>query len=75
MEIDLNALCEQKPQHGEVHGSGPSLGKDPLCTSDIEHRRWCIHPGFKTHGWSQPKSETESTRELSFVDLDQDFNW
>ena len=35
--------------------------EDPLGTSDIECRRWCIHPGFKTHGQSQPKSETEST--------------
>ena len=25
-----------------------------------ERRRWGIHPGFKTHGRSQPKSKTES---------------
>ena len=29
---------------------------------DTECRRWCIHPGFKTHGRSQPKSETQSIR-------------
>ena len=49
----------------DVHGSDPSLDTvnsgDPLHASNIDWRRWCIHPGFKTHGWSQPKSETEST--------------
>ena len=35
--------------------------EDPLCTSDIKRRLWCIHLGFKTHGQSQLKSETEST--------------
>ena len=49
----------------EVHGLGPGLARvdseDPLCTSDIECRQWCIHPGFKTHGQSQLKSETENT--------------
>ena len=38
-----------------------SLHKDPLHASDIEHRQWCIHPGCKAHGQSQPKSKTEGT--------------
>ena len=46
----------------EVRGSDPDLARvdseDPLYNH--EHRRWCIHPGFKTSGHSQPKSETES---------------
>ena len=29
--------------------------------SNRDHRWWCIHPDFKTHGQSQLKSETEST--------------
>ena len=32
------------------HARGPWFG--PWLTSNIEHRPWCIHPGFKTHGWS-----------------------
>ena len=32
-----------------------------LCANDRESRQWCIHPGFKTHGWSQLKCKTEST--------------
>ena len=36
----------------EVPSSGPG---------NIECRPWCIHPGFKIHGQSQPKSETENT--------------
>ena len=27
----------------------------------VELRQWCIHPGFKTHGQSQPKSKTQNT--------------
>ena len=44
-----------------VPQSGQSLTEDPLLANDIECKWWCIHPGFKTHGQSQPKSETEST--------------
>ena len=49
----------------EVLGLGTSPArvdsKDALCTSNIERRWWCIHPGLKTHAQSQLKAKTEST--------------
>ena len=47
-----------------VRGSYPGLARvdseDPLDASDIKHRWWCIHPGFKTHEQGSLKSGTES---------------
>ena len=35
--------------------------EDHYVQARVEHRLWCINPGFKTHGQSQPKSKTENT--------------
>ena len=46
-------------------GRDTNLTRFSVCASineqvRVERRRWCMHPGFKTHGQSQPKPKTES---------------
>ena len=35
----------------------------------VEYRQYYIHPGFKIHGQSQLKSETESTSVSQYDDI------
>ena len=49
----------------EVVGWSPDLARggsdDRYAQMRTEHKEWCIHSGYKTHGQSQPKPETEGT--------------